>query len=142
MARILITDDDAPMRAIMAEALKHYGHTVEEATTAREALQKHREHPADLIVTDLVMREMDGTELLRRIQATSPQTPVIGVSGDRHSTIYLNMAKMLGAARILEKPFSPQEFADTVEHVLANPTMPNSTAGGPTRPTLHSVDGH
>lgn len=119
------------MRGIMAEALQRCGHLVEQAATAREALQKHAANPADLIVTDLVMKEMDGTELLRRIRASSPGTPVIGVSGDRHSTIYLNMAKLLGASRILQKPFSPDEFVATVEQALANPYPTGTSMAGP-----------
>jgi CheY-like chemotaxis protein len=118
MARILITDDEEGMRDMMAATLAQCGHSVIEARSAREALQKHQESPADLIVTDLVMREMDGTELLRRLHVFSPHTPVIAVSGNKHSTIYLNMAKLLGANRVLAKPFSPQILADAVEEAL------------------------
>lgn len=107
------------MRMVMAEALRYRGHTVIEARTAREALDHHRAERFDLIVTDLVMKEMDGTELLRRLQTFSPGTPVVGVSGARHGKMYLNMAKMLGAQRVLEKPFTPEQFADTVEAALA-----------------------
>lgn len=119
MARILVTDDEAPIRAGLSEMLKLCGHEVVEAKTAREALELHRAQPVDLIITDLVMKEMDGTELLRRVRATSPSTPVIGMSGDRHSTIYLNMAKMIGAERVLAKPFTAEELLKAVDEVLA-----------------------
>lgn len=112
------------MRAMMSAVLQQLGHTVEEANSAREALRKHQEHPADVIVTDLVMKEMDGTELLRRVRASSPQTPVIGISGDRHGKIYLNMAKLLGADHILAKPFTPEELAQAVNQVLSTATGP------------------
>jgi DNA-binding response OmpR family regulator len=119
MARILITDDEAPMRDMLASALRAAGHTVVEATNARQALALHTETPVDLFVTDLVMKDMDGTELLRRLRAMSPQTPVIAMSGNKHSTIYLNMAKLLGAQHMLAKPFEMGELVATVERLLA-----------------------
>jgi CheY-like chemotaxis protein len=121
MARILITDDEAPLRTIMATVLRENGHDVEETSAAREAVERHQANPADLIITDLVMKEMDGTELLRRVQAFAPQTRFIAVSGARQGKIYLNMAKMLGAHRILAKPFAPQELLQAVNEVLAAP---------------------
>ena len=120
MARILITDDEEPIRAIMAAVLREYGHDVVEAKSARDAIEEHRREPADLIVTDLVMREMDGTELLRRVRLFSPHTPFIGISGARQGTIYLNMAKMLGAERVLAKPFTSDVFIDTVHATLGS----------------------
>jgi DNA-binding response OmpR family regulator len=118
MARILVTDDEEPIRTMMAEVLLHQGHIVIQARTAREALEEHRRNPADLIVTDLVMKEMDGTELLRRVRSFSPHTPIVGVSGHRHGKIYLNMAKMLGAERVLEKPFTPEAFLSAITAAL------------------------
>ncbi|HVU31917.1 MAG TPA: response regulator [Opitutaceae bacterium] len=128
MARIIVTDDEEPIRSMMATALNQCGHTVEEAKSAREALEKHRQHPADLIVTDLVMKEMDGTELLRRVRAFSPQTPIIGVSGHRHGKIYLNMLRLLGAANVLAKPFTGDELAAAVEKALVAPSKESSAA--------------
>lgn len=115
------------MRQVIAEALRAFGHTTVEAKTAREALTLHRDAPADLIITDLVMKEMDGTELLRRLRTFSP-APVIAISGDRHNTIYLNMAKMLGAERILAKPFSTQVLIDAVNEVLKTDGKVNAGA--------------
>lgn len=107
------------MRALMTEVLRRSGHVVVEARTAREALALHGDEPADLIVTDMVMKEMDGTELLRRVRAASPHTPVIGISGANHGKMYLNMAKMLGAEAVLAKPFTPDEFIAAVDMALA-----------------------
>lgn len=118
MARILLTDDDPQVRTMMASLLAMRGHHVEEAQAAREAIEMHRQAPFDLIVTDLVMKEMDGTELLRRVRALTPQTPIIAISGARQGRIYLNMAKLIGAERILAKPFSGEEFLEAVDHVL------------------------
>jgi two-component system, response regulator, stage 0 sporulation protein F len=118
MGRILIADDEQPMRMVVAAILQQHGHIVIEARDGREAVELHRSNPVDLIITDLVMKDMDGTELLRRVRPTSPDTPVIGISGNRHGKIYLNMAKMLGAARILAKPFSADELMAAVNDLL------------------------
>lgn len=122
MARILITDDEAPVRAMMATVLRQVGYDVVEAKNAREAVEMHREAPADLIVTDLVMKDMDGTELLRRVRAFAPHTPIVGVSGARHAKIYLNMATLLGAERVLAKPFTTEAFLAAVSGALGSPT--------------------
>lgn len=118
------------MRLMMAAALRAKGHEVVEARAAREAIEIHRSDPADLIITDLVMKEMDGTELLRRIRSFSPATPIIAISGARQGKIYLNMAKLLGAERILAKPVPPDLFVQTVEQVLAEP-KPAATPSEP-----------
>lgn len=107
------------MRLTMVSLLTKQGHTVVEAQSAREAIGKHQEAPFDLIVTDLVMKEMDGTELFRRIRAFTPETPIIAISGARQGRIYLNMAKLLGAERILAKPFSAEAFLQAVSQILA-----------------------
>lgn len=119
MPRILITDDEAPVRALMTDILRQSGHAVIEARNAREALELHRQEPADLIVTDMMMKDMDGTELLRRVRASSPHTPIVGISGANHGTMYLNMAKMLGAECVLSKPFTPDEFMAAVNEAFA-----------------------
>ncbi len=118
MARILIIDDEPPVRSTLAALLQQTGHEVIESPTARKGIEEHKAKPFDLIVTDLVMREMDGTELVRRVRAFSPQTPIIGVSGDRHSKIYLNMASFLGATQVLEKPLLREEFLAAVNSAL------------------------
>lgn len=89
-----------------------------EAQAAREAIALHQAERFDLIVTDLVMKEMDGTEMVRRIRAFAPETPVIAISGARQGRIYLGMAKLLGAKRVLAKPFADEEFLQAVAAAL------------------------
>jgi FixJ family two-component response regulator len=52
------------------------------------------------------------------VRSFSPHTPIVGVSGHRHGKIYLNMAKMLGAERVLEKPFTPEAFLSAITAAL------------------------
>lgn len=118
MPRILVTDDEELVRDFMAAVLRQSGYVVVETRSAREALDCHGADPVDLIITDMVMKEMDGTELLRRMSVQSPQTPVVAISGARHGTMYLNMARMIGAKRVLAKPFTADELIEAVDDAL------------------------
>jgi CheY-like chemotaxis protein len=116
---------------MMSAVLRHAGHTVVEAGSAREALRLHGEAPADLIITDLVMKDMDGIELLRRVRGVTPHIPVIAVSGNPKGTIWLNMAKLVGAERIIAKPFAPEQLTKAVADVLSGSwyrRQPNDSA--------------
>lgn len=70
MARILLIEDDDGLRAILAEHLTLAGHTVIEAGDGREGLDRFRRAGADLVVTDIVMPETEGLEVLRELRAT------------------------------------------------------------------------
>lgn len=117
MARILVTDDDPAVRSALTIALRGAGHAVEETENAREALRRQEADPADLLITDLVMDEMDGIELLRRVRSRWPGTPAIAMSGARNGRIYLKMASLLGAEFVLEKPFSCEDLLTAVGYV-------------------------
>ena len=86
----------------------------------------HREHEADLILTDLIMNEMNGAELIRRVRESSPRTVIIAMSGAPGAEMYLNVAKGIGADRVLAKPFSPEMLVQTVDEVLAAHAKPAS----------------
>jgi len=74
---ILVVDDEAPMRRVLEILLRGMGHKVGSAANGREALAYLREHPADLVLTDLRMPEMDGLSLLREIRRLDIDIPVI-----------------------------------------------------------------
>ena len=72
MARILLIEDNGGLRAILAERLTLAGHTVTEAGDGREGLDHFRRDGADLVVTDVVMPETEGLEVLREIRTAQP----------------------------------------------------------------------
>jgi CheY-like chemotaxis protein len=82
-ATILVTDDEAPLRQAIAEILRSSGYNVLEASTAAEALEAVREHRGelDVLLTDIVMPGLRGTELARRVAMTHPRLQVIYMSG-------------------------------------------------------------
>ena len=96
------------------------GHTVIEAADGREGLDRFRRVGADLVVTDIVMPETEGLEVLRQIRTAQPPVPVIVISGGGLGSgkDYLAMATMLGAAKVLLKPFPPAMLIAAITELL------------------------
>lgn len=124
MNRILYVEDDAHLRGDVIAVLARAGFEVLGASNGREALDLCLRAPPDLVITDLVMPEMDGIELIRTLRKTLPWLPVIAVSGGlstsaRSARPILNAAKALGAAAVLPKPFRAHDLCRAIERVLA-----------------------
>jgi twitching motility two-component system response regulator PilH len=121
MSTILIVDDSATVREMVSEILKKGGLTVIEASDGIQAKQKIKEQIPDLVVTDIVMPEMNGYELCRWIKTNpnSQKIPVImctskGEDFDR----YWGMKQ--GADAYIAKPFRPSELVKTIKQLLKN----------------------
>jgi CheY-like chemotaxis protein len=120
MARILLVDDDAALRAMLLEMLELAGHRVREAADGRAALELYRAERPDLVLTDLVMPGMEGIETMRAILRADPLARVVAMSGGSRSdpTLNLAIAERLGAREVLAKPFSRRELLEAVETAL------------------------
>ena len=120
MARTLVVDDEETVRDMLRRALERAGHEVAEAADGNEALRVHRENPADLVVTDIIMPDKEGTELIAVLKRESPDTKVIAISGGGRigALSYLQLAKRFGADRTFGKPFRLGEFLKAVDEVL------------------------
>jgi CheY-like chemotaxis protein len=122
MARILIVDDESSMRLLIREMLRPLGHellTAENGCSAAELLQTQA---VDLIITDLVMPEKTGIDLILDIKKTAPAVKVLAISGGGGITgrfDYLPIAKLIGAEHILKKPFRREELCEMVTAMLA-----------------------
>jgi CheY-like chemotaxis protein len=120
MAQILLIDDNDIFRSLLKETLIHFGHTVIEANNGREGLKMFTAAGADLIITDLVMPEIEGFEVLMELQKLRPLVKIIVVSGGvrGNSLDFLDIAKRLGASKVLAKPFTNDELMSTVNELL------------------------
>ncbi len=119
MARILVVDDDDVLLEIVAQILVEAGYSVVTASDGVEAAARFRVEAFDLIITDLVMPNREGIETIIELRKTSPQTPVIAMSGGvLGSTSYLKLAERLGARRTLRKPFNSAELLGAVSALL------------------------
>ena len=116
MAMILIVDDDEMDRALLAEVLQKAGHEPLFAPDGKAALEIWRSSKVDLVVTDIVMPELDGLELLKSLKVEDPKARVIAVSGV--SAEKLNKAARSGAYAILTKPVNPHELLGEISSAL------------------------
>jgi len=121
MARILLIDDDDSLRTMLRLTLTHFGHIVIEARNGKEGLDLFPHAGADVVITDIVMPEKEGIEVLMVLRKAEPPVKIIAMSGGGRvsATDYLRIATQLGAARVLAKPFSNEVLKATVDEVLA-----------------------
>jgi CheY-like chemotaxis protein len=122
VATILLVDDDDGVREILHKALVAAGHEVEDAVNGALALASYRRQPRDLVITDLVMPEKDGLEMIMELRRLNPAVRIIAMSGGGRTlglgTLYLESARSFGASRILAKPFTSAALLTAVSEVL------------------------
>ena len=131
MARILLIDDDNTFRTTLSGMLTHYGHTVFEACNGREGLGLFDDCKPDLVITDIIMPEKEGLEVVVELHKKSPYLKIIAMSGGGllDADNYLYMANVLGAAKVLVKPFSAAVLMAALAEVLpdeAAPALPSA----------------
>jgi CheY-like chemotaxis protein len=117
MSLILLVDDHEPMRTTLADLLQHMGHGVITAGNGKQALAMQKQNPANILLTDIFMPEMDGFELIQEFRRLYPSVKIIALSGGMPKDPggpYLNIAKQFGAKWILPKPFSITQLADVI----------------------------
>ena len=121
--KILIIDDDAGIRDVLKQMLEKEGYYVETLADGRDAKQLHIVYQFDLIITDILMPEKEGIETILELRKEFPNLKIIAISGGGGSGLLraesvLNIARTLGAARTLAKPFKRQEILDLIAEVL------------------------
>jgi len=108
----------------MEAALQRAGHTVVAAASGEEALAKYKADGAfDVVVTDVLMPEMDGLALITALRKQAPDQRILAISGAGldSSDEFLGPAKRLGASEVLEKPFMPDRLIAVVARMLGAP---------------------
>ena len=123
MSHVLVVDDDADVRAVVRKVITKLGHHVWDVADGSEALELLKTTPFDLIISDVYMADMDGMELLVRIQQLELGVPVVVISGGgfKPRDEVLKMAAACGAVATLDKPFTVEQLRDTVEPLLPVP---------------------
>ncbi len=115
-ARILLVDDEVPIQRAVAPLLRSRGYEVDVVGTGAEALKRARAQPPDLIVLDLGLPDIEGTEVCRRIRAESA-VPIVVLSA-RGAEADKVMALDLGADDYVTKPFGPEELLARIRVAL------------------------
>ncbi|GMQ91014.1 MAG: response regulator transcription factor [Gammaproteobacteria bacterium] len=116
MQKILIVDDDPHIREVLRYALDKAGYVIKEAGDGQQALKLYHSENPDLIVLDIKMPEMDGTEVCRRIRQQD-STPIVFLSS-KDEEIDRILGLELGGDDYVTKPFSPRELVARVRAVL------------------------
>lgn len=114
--QILIADDDPHIRDVISFALEKAGMQVTQAEDGRQALDAFRTHPADLIVLDINMPELDGLEVCREIRKFS-DVPILFLSS-RDDEIDRILGLEIGGDDYVTKPFSPRELVARINVIL------------------------
>ena len=117
---ILVVDDEQEMRDILQRVITTAGHRILTAGNGREAITVLAREKVDLVLTDLLMPEKDGTEVIAELRRNYPGTPIVAMSGGGRMPRgeYLKIAKLFGAHAILEKPFTHEQLLSTIELLL------------------------
>lgn len=112
MRHILVIDDDAAVRRTVERILVSSGFTVTSAFDGRQGLARCKERRPDLVITDILMPEMEGIETISRLRALYADLPILAMSGGWHDNKVdlLKIIAHLGATDILSKPFDSDEL--------------------------------
>ncbi len=132
MADILLVDDEADVRESIGQILRAAGHQVRTAHDGPSGLQACVERMPDLLITDLIMPNVHGFELIEQLRRSQPALPILAISGggnfwpDKyqpesvHTTSYLAAAGKFGADTSLAKPFNRRRLLEAVDQLLAS----------------------
>ena len=117
---ILVVDDEDEMRDTLERVLTAAGYRVVTASNGVEVASILAQVHVDLVMTDLLMPEKDGTEVIAELRKKHPNTPIVAMSGGGRMPRgeYLKIARMFGAHSILEKPFTNEQLLSTIELLL------------------------
>jgi two-component system, cell cycle response regulator CpdR len=116
MIRILLAEDDEAMRVYLARALEQAGYMVDAVDRGTAALPLLEANDYDLLLSDIVMPEMDGIELAQRCAETSPLTRVMFITG--FAAVTLKASREAPRAKMLSKPFHLKDLVLEVERIF------------------------
>lgn len=120
MATILVIDDDKTIQTVFEQFLTRKGHTVILADDGREGMRRIKEDDPQLVITDIMMPEMDGLEIMMEIRKQKTGLPIIAISGGMRDLPlnFLKQAKLFGAQYVFEKPVSLELLDNAVQKAL------------------------
>jgi two-component system, cell cycle response regulator CpdR len=118
MARILLAEDDEDLRRFLVKALEKAGHSVSAFGEGASAFEEIKQDNFDLLLTDIVMPEMDGIELARRAAELDPGLKIMFITG--FAAVALNPdSRAPKDAKVLSKPFHLRDLVNEVNRLMA-----------------------
>jgi DNA-binding response OmpR family regulator len=130
VTRILIIDDEPDVRDSLGKLLARSGYEVRVLGTAAAGLEAFQREGADLVITDVIMPEQNGVDLIRALRVVGGHAPIIAISGGGNfgvsnyapgsitTTAFLAAAQKVGADAVMTKPFEGKELLDLIKSLL------------------------
>lgn len=121
MKSILIIEDDEFVQQMLKQTFERAGYEVAVASNGRIGVQMYDSNPFDVVITDLIMPDMEGIETITHLRKSNPDIKIIAISGGGRNNPqgYLFLAEKLGAACTFTKPVDRKELLNAVEGLLA-----------------------
>ncbi len=121
MNKILIIDDEAPVRKMLKKLLMKNGYHVWEADNGKIGIESYVKNNPDLIITDLIMPEKEGLESIRELKKLNPDIKIIAISGGgiTDPKMYLDLASKFGAVQTFSKPVDNKTLISTINEILS-----------------------
>ncbi|MDH4260963.1 MAG: response regulator [Gammaproteobacteria bacterium] len=130
MTRVLVIDDEPDVRDSIGKMLLKAGYEVRVVGTAAAGLESYQKEVTDLVITDVIMPEQNGVDLIKALRIVGGAAPIIAISGGGNfssagyapgaitTTAFLAAAQKVGADAVLTKPFERKELLDLVSDLL------------------------
>jgi CheY-like chemotaxis protein len=120
--RVLVIEDDDGIRSLVCQMLERGGYETVEAVNGVDGMDALATGSIDVVLTDVIMPQQTGTEMIRQVRLLYPRLPIIAMSGwVSRDFAPLEDAIALGADRVLEKPFRPDELMAMVRELIEGP---------------------
>jgi CheY-like chemotaxis protein len=122
MESILVIDDEAQIRTMLRRVLETEGYEVMDAADGSKGISLYREHPTDLVLTDILMPNKEGLETITALKRDFPEVRILAMSGGGKVGLNycLDMAEAFGAARVYAKPFKIDRLLKDIGELLDN----------------------
>jgi DNA-binding NtrC family response regulator len=131
MQKILIIEDDHHILLMMKKMLGNKGFEIILASNGNEGLELFKKNHFDLVITDIIMPEKEGLETIREMRRMRSDLKIIAMSGGGKISAdnYLETARIFGASRLLEKPFTRKQLVDAVQEIMGESDENNHNNG-------------
>jgi YesN/AraC family two-component response regulator len=127
MAKILVIDDEPSILLMIKKMLEKEGHLVDIALNGRDGLELFEEFEPALLITDIIMPQKEGLEIILELKKKHPELKIIAISGGGRigPEGYLPVAKQFGADMVFQKPLVQKEFVKAVSDLIGKPKERN-----------------
>ena len=120
MRKVLVIDDEPYILLMLKKMLEKAGYEVDLASNGKEGLELFEKESADLVITDIIMPDKEGLEIIMEMKKKRPNLKIIAISGGGRISpeSYLECAAHFGASRVFQKPFKQKELVAAVNELI------------------------